>query len=86
MSGDNCVVLTVLKGCAHPYTDLEGADGEDELAREVPELREEGVEEEGECQAQHRDAQPDRVRVHLHHRLNVNLRRQRSIALLKGHF
>ena len=54
---------------------LEGADGEDELAGEVPQLREEGVEEEGEGQAEDGDAEADGVHVVLHHGLHVHLRR-----------
>ena len=53
---------------------LEGADGEDELAGKVPQLREEGVEEEGEDQAEDGDAEADRVHVVLHHGLHIHLR------------
>ena len=54
-------------------TYLKGADGEDELAGEVSELREEGVEEEGEDQAEDGDAEADGVHVVLHHGLHVHL-------------
>ena len=63
-----------------PY--LECADGEDELAGEVSELREEGVEEEGEDQAEDGNAEADGVHVVLHHGLHVHLQRKYSVIRL----
>ena len=52
----------------------EAADPQDELAREIPELRQKGVEEECEDQAQHGHRQADRVDIVIKDGLEVNLK------------
>ena len=51
----------------------EAADGQDELSRQVPELWQEAVEQEGQDEAEEGDGQADGVDVLLDDGLHVNL-------------